>query len=251
MKKYIKRIVKSILGMPDYSILDTLPLINYRMDEHGIEYKPRAERDTFNIEIKLERVSQGGVFEWPDMIAENSVIGKYFIQDAKTVVDIGSGVATFENIHANNFPNVEFTASDYDIKSITWCKENRPFRNVTYVTSSIEELLSQHGKYDLAITVDVIEHLEDYKSFLDSFSKISDRAVITTPNRERWNTLEQITTPPYEYHVREFNSGELYFILKMFYKSVQLYAMPSPTADTIEPIGIYSKMTPLIAYCEN
>ena len=165
MKKYIKRIVKSILGMPDYSILDTLPLINYQMDAHGIEYKPRSERDTFNIEIKLERLAQGGLFEMPEMVAENNVIGKYFIRDAQTVVDIGSGVATFENIHANNFPDVEFTASDYDIKSISWCKENRPFKNVTYVTSSIDELLSQHGKYDLAITVDVIEHLEDYKSF--------------------------------------------------------------------------------------
>ena len=55
---------------------------------------------------------------------------------------------------------------------------------------------------------------------------MSPKAIITTPNKDK--SLEHaLASPPIYYqHVREWDAGEFYWILKMFYKRVELYAMP-------------------------
>ena len=119
--------------------------------------------------------------------------------------------------------------------------------NVEYCTSSMDELKGR--KFDLAVTVDVLEHVKEYKQFLEEFSKLSDYAVISTPNRDR--SITELSKPTYEYHVQEFNAGELYFILKMFYKDVQLYSFPDPYKEDLVKVGLYSSYYKLVAVCRN
>lgn len=229
-------------------------IYNDTIPEEGYVYMPNQEKGIGNIELKLSRVKEGGCFEWPNMIAENKAIGKFFLNDKiRKVANIGSGVGTFEYYNAETNPDILFCASEFDTKSVEWCKENRPLRNVIYGSESISELLEKNNgqKYDLAVCVDVIEHIKSYKAFLDEFSTLSDKAVITTPNRDRYCRKEELVSPPYEYHVQEFNAGEFYFILKMYYKKVTLYAMPDVDVPQLSNVGIYTTMTPLVAFCEN
>ncbi len=214
--------------------------------KEGVIYNENTETGLINIDIKLDRVKNGGCFEWEDMINCNKAIGKRFItDDIKNIIDIGSGVGTFEYNNAPEHANVHFIASEMDEKSTEWVKQNRPMPNVEYCTSSMEELKGRN--FDMAVTIDVLEHVRDYRQFLEEFSKLSDYAVISTPNRDR--SITEISGPTYKHHVQEFNAGELFFILKMFYKDVQLYSFPDPYKEELVKVGLYSTYYKLVAVC--
>ena len=218
--------------------------------DFGVFYKENNEIGSKNLCEKLARVNKGGPFEWPNMIALNKAI-EVFINDAKKVAVIGSGTATFE-WHAakkdkNN--NVFFVSSDFDIECVEWCKKNRREKNIEYTNLTISELIKKHGKFDLVILVDVIEHIKDYGAFLSELSELADKAVITTPNKDRSKRDSLAESPSYYQHVREWDAGEFYWVLNMFYKNVELFAMPNVYIEHLERIGLMSTMTPLIAYC--
>lgn len=213
----------------------------------GIIYNRNVETGL----IDTNERGEDGTWEYPDMIITNQLIGdKWITPDIKRMVNIGSGVATFESIHAQKHPDIQFVASEMDLSSTTWAKSNRNYPNVNYCTDSIDDILHNlgGGKFDLAVTIDVIEHVADYKSFLDAFSRLADKAVISTPNRDMDIALAK--GPLYKAHVQEFNAGELYFILKMYYRKVQLYSLPDSMKTNIVPVGFYSTYEKLIAYCE-
>ena len=218
--------------------------------DNGILIKENEEIGLGNIDIKLERVAKGGVFEHEDMIVANKAIGRHFLGNAHKVVNIGSGVGTFEYYNAPLHKDVQFVASEFEIKSTKWTQENRQLDNVTYTSDDIQTLLQKYGKFDLAVSIDVIEHIKNYKSFLDEFSLLADKAVISTPNRDRYKTLQELSHPPYPYHVQEFNVGELYYILKMYYSKVIIYSNKDPLSEELTEVGFYSEYEKLYAYCE-
>ena len=234
-------------------LLPLTRLYNNYLSPEGYKYKGNEEElGLGNIEIKLERVKNGGAFEWEDMIVANKAIGSHFLNNKKTVVNIGSGVGTFEYYNAPICPQVHFLASEMEKASTKWAIENRNMQNVTYCDYSIKEILEKYPqKFDLAISIDVIEHIKDYKAFLDAFVQLSDYAIIATPNRDRYSDKDSLIKPPYIYHTQEFNAGELYFILKMYYKDVKLYSLPDPLKPKIVEVGIYSSYEKLIAVCKN
>lgn len=216
-------------------------------NQAGILYKRNVEAGLMDTEIR----DVDGIWEYPGMIVTNQVIGdKFLTNDIKSVVNIGSGVATFESLHAKTHKDVKFLACEMDQSSTDWAINNRPYPNVKYSTQNMTEILKNLGgsKFDMAITVDVIEHVADYKSFLDEFSMLADRAVISTPNRDMDIVLAH--GPLYKYHVQEFNAGELYFILKMYYRNVELFSAPDPLKPKLVPVGLYSTYEKIYAYCE-
>ena len=226
-------------------------IYNHRVvpSREGVYYSPNEEVGTINLDIKLKRVADGGCFDSPDMIATNKAIGlKFLSTDIQSVVNIGSGVGTFEMINAPIYPKINFLASEMDVKSTEWAIENRSFHNVRYCAESMIEILKKENKFDLAVTIDVIEHVANYKQFLDEFAMLSDRAVISTPNRDRHRS--QIIRPSFKFHVKEFDAGELYFILKMYYRKVELYSAPDELKTDLIPVGLYSSYDKLFAYCE-
>lgn len=240
-----KSVLKDIYNRYLHGIyrLTTIP------SKSGVDYKLNDEIGIVNLEVKKNRLAHGGCFEHHDMIATNQAIGIRFITpDIKRIVNIGSGVGTFENINSPQHPNVNFLASEMDKESTEWAKENRSYPNVKYCADDMTKILEEESKFDLAVTIDVIEHVADYKSFLDEFSLLADKAVIATPNRDR--SFRQIKRPTYKYHVQEFNAGELYFILKMYYRRVFLYSAPDILKTDLTPVGFYSTYDKLFAYCE-
>ncbi|MCI5824483.1 MAG: methyltransferase domain-containing protein [Candidatus Gastranaerophilales bacterium] len=216
----------------------------------GILYRENLELGLGNITIKQEDEKNGQSFEYEDMIVVNKAIGKYFLKNQKNVINIGAGIGTFEYYNAEYHKNINFVSSELDSASIEYANLYRKKDNVIYCSEDMSAILNKYGKFDLAISVDVIEHVENYKEFLDDFSKLSDEAIIATPNRDRYYEIENLISPPYKYHVQEFNAGELYFILKMYYKDVKLYSLPNPLEETFKEVGIYSQYEKLVAYCK-
>lgn len=252
IKGFIKHKIYQILG-PDYWAMEntsqskTLPIV-YNCHSHGIKYVGNQQIDMSNIESKYEQVEDGKEFESSGMIMLNRAIGNRFLAPFSTIVNVGCGIGTFENCHAQNFPSKKFYSIDYDKESIDWCKDNRSFSNVEYRNSTMSDLIAESRTFDIALSIDVIEHLADYKSFLDEISQLSNVAIISTPNRDSHDNWDDIVRPWYKYHVQEFNPGEMFFILKMYYKTVDMYTLNYQNGE-LEEIGLYTKQSNIIAYC--
>ncbi len=241
---FLKRILKFI------SLSNKKSIYIKKIPKVGIFYQENEEIGCKNLSEKMKRVKNGGDFEWPDMVALNKSI-QIFIKDAKKIVIIGSGTATFEWYAAqeDKHKNIFFVSSEFDNECVEWCKEHRSRKNIEYTNLSIFELREKYGKFDLVVLVDVIEHVSDYGGFLADLSTLADKAVITTPNKDRTISASLVKSPVYYQHVREWNAGEFYWVLKAFYENIDLYAMPDVYGKGITKIGLMSTMTPLIAYC--
>ena len=93
--------------------------------------------------------------------------------------------------------------------------------------------------FDIFVTIDNIEHIKDIRFFKGTFL-LTPRAIITTPNKNRDEQSAKASPPKYKPHVREWDSGEFYWILKIFFKDIKLYAMPDVYLPKYIPINIIS-----------
>lgn len=232
----LKRLIKSIssrikhvesVNSPD----DANSVYISKVPELGIKYIERSEIGPKNLEIKMKRKKEGGPFEWPNIVALNKAIVD-FVKDSKLIANIGSGTGTFEWYASKKYPNSKFIASEFDLDCVKWCKTNRQRENITYTNQSIDELLKKYKKFDIVFCVEVIEHIYEYSNFLRDISKLSDKFVFTTPNKDR-SVSSALTSPPeYYQHVREWDAGEFYWILKCFFKKVKLYSIYAKSIQT-------------------
>jgi 2-polyprenyl-3-methyl-5-hydroxy-6-metoxy-1,4-benzoquinol methylase len=187
----------------------------------AFEYKENPPIGPANLSIKMNRVNNGGPFECSGMAALNKAVAG-LVGNEKRIVNIGAGTGMFEQF----VPAVEgrqIVSSELDEECVRWCIKNRHREDVKYCSKTIKEILSQEDKFDLAVCIDVIEHIENFSSFLSEFSRLSSRAVITTPNKARDFTALMASPPKYVYHVREWTAGEFYWVLKAHYREVNLY----------------------------
>ncbi len=214
----------------------------------GLFYQENDEVGAKNLEDKMARVESGGPFEWPNILALNEAVAT-LLGSAKKVVNIGSGTGYLEWF-ASVDRSKTFYASEFDLDCREWSKANRSAPNIHFGSQSMEELIRENGPFDLAISIEVIEHIKDYSEFLIQFSKLAPKAIITTPNKDRTVKDAMATSPIYYQHVREWTASEFYWVLRCYYKEVKLYAMKDEYVPSIYPVGFGTKMTPLIAVCE-
>jgi hypothetical protein len=208
-------------------------------------YAENLEAGALNIESKLLRVQAGEPFEWPNMIALNETVVQ-LIGDAKRIVELGGGTGMFAYAAAAN-PGVHVTCSEFNEATIAWARENRHRSNIRYVNGPVT---SADGPFDLLVTIEVIEHIADFRGFLETCAGLAPRAILSTPNKNRSGGAVPNGPPRYRSHVREWTAGELYWVLRAFYRRVRLRSMLDPFQSGSVPIRVTSRMTPLIALCE-
>ena len=208
-------------------------------------YVENPETGGINFDEKEKRTSEGGFFEWPNMVALNWACAK-LAGSAREILDIGGGTGCFA-FEASAVPDRRIVCVDLDKKAIEWAQDHRPRPNIEYVAGDIP---GEKGPFDLVVAVDVIEHVADFSSFLRTCCSLAPRAIITTPNKAR--EADRVAGPPsYHQHVREWTPGEAYWVLRCFYEEVELYSMPNVFVPELIRIGIDSELTPIVAYCTN
>lgn len=208
-------------------------------------YRENPEAGPINLAEKERRVLMGGPFEWPDIVALNkAVVG--LLGDAQSIVEMGGGTGCFA-FQAGEDPAKRIVCSELDGEALKWAQTNRPRENVCYINRLATPA---DGPFDLVVAVEVVEHVADYRSFLESCTALADRAIITTPNKNRTRESATTSPPAYRQHVREWTAGEFYWVMKTYYRSVKLYSMPHPLVPEVVPIQITSSLTPVIALCE-
>jgi cyclopropane fatty-acyl-phospholipid synthase-like methyltransferase len=222
-------------------------------------YIENSEVGASNLEHKVSRLKSGGSFEPLDIVLVNKAVVS-LLQNEKNILEIGSGTGLFASLASENKQR-HITASELDDGALAWAKENRLAENIKYCQLTLEEI--QKHSFDLAVCIEVIEHVADFSTFLDDLSKVSNKAIITTPNKSRTPFDSVANSPTFLDHVREWTAGEFYWVLKAFYKDVALYEIPKfnwqvnqdvkieSYSPKVIPCGILSKSPQIIAVCKN
>jgi hypothetical protein len=205
----------------------------------------REGRGMPGVNMAVERLEKQGFLDWPDILALNWAVTS-LIGDARRIVEIGSGTGPFAEFAARD-PAREIHCFEPDPFARGKAVELRSFPNVRYFERFENHLV---GRYDLLVSVEVIEHVEEPRDYLDLCSQLAPRAIYTTPNRER-HGRDQWGPPPYPPHVREFTPGELLWILRLYYRSVRLFHLPDPHVPWLAPMTVATPGTPIVAECRD
>jgi spore maturation protein CgeB len=196
------------------------------------------------VNMARERSARGEPFEWPNILALNWAVTS-LIRDAKKIIDIGSGTGPFAHFSAVDRGRTIHCFEEDDFAR-GWAEKNRDHPNVSYFSKCEGNLAVP---YDLLVSLDVFEHVDDMRGFLSFCSSLAPRAVFSTPNRDVLRPCGDMGPPSYPPHVREFDPGEFYWILRQYYRHAVLYYMPDVYVPWLEPMSIHTRGTPIVAEC--
>ena len=181
------------------------------------------------------------------------------------IVDVGCGCGVGSNVLSLEADFV--WGIDKNEDSIKFAKEAfERIKNQIYysaqVTFDVIDILKdtrQFALFDQVVAIEIIEHIDDYKGFLQSIIRFEKKdkhgnavAVdpteyfISTPNRN--NKYISKFGPRNRYHVREWTSGEFYNVLNEFFQNIYFYnskgeEIPKEEYQTTEHTPILARVS--------
>ena len=221
-------------------------------------YLERPESGPTNLEHKLARQAAGGPFEPVEIVLVNNAVLE-LAGPAATVAEFGSGTGYFAHRYATKNPRSSVKASEFHEPTRTWAAAQRAAPNLDYGRFPTGDFAT--GAVELAVAIEVIEHVADYAGLLGELARVSTRAIVTTPNRERSWRDRDVLTPRYGDHVREWSASEFLWVLRCFWDDVQMHGIknfPRSLAalrndaefqPAAERLGHWSRSPQLIAVC--
>lgn len=138
------------------------------------------------------------------------------LEKNNNVLEIGSGSGILLNLLSENFKDISFEGIEpfgEGFSSLTYLNSLSRKNGVSIKNIGYEELSCEY-KYDLIFCINVFEHLNDWRNFLEKVSfllKKNGKLIVLCPNYGF----------PYESHFRipvVFNKAITYFIFKNFIK---------------------------------
>jgi len=143
---------------------------------------------------------------------------KKIISTGSSVLDIGAGVGLFSNYLDSS---VKYTGIELSSKSVEIAKKNK----VNIIKSTIEEYVeSSKRKFDFIVCFQVLEHIKDVHSFIESVKTIlkdEGKLIIAVPNNNSFinKTPNHILNLP-PHHVLHWNQESLERLANEFKFSV-------------------------------
>jgi 2-polyprenyl-3-methyl-5-hydroxy-6-metoxy-1,4-benzoquinol methylase len=109
-------------------------------------------------------------------------ISKYYNQDDNfTLLDVGCGIGIVAKIIHQNFPNARITGFDISYDAVESAKLLLPSANIHI--GNIYEYPYDDRTFDMVICLEVLEHLDQPDTVLDSIGKICKKhAIFSIPN---------------------------------------------------------------------
>jgi ubiquinone/menaquinone biosynthesis C-methylase UbiE len=137
-----------------------------------------------------------------------------FVKFGDEILDVGFGLGygiTILSIKAGTIKGI-----DVDGKCVEYCRNSLLGRNPKLISLDCydgKKIPFEDNTFDLVTCIDVLEHVEDYDSFILELIRVTRRGVfISTPNRRPEHTNKD-GTPKNYWHLREWNFLELEEIL--------------------------------------
>lgn len=148
-------------------------------------------------------------------------------ENIKSMIDIGCGEGHLTNILKTYFKknnrDVKITALEYDEETILFANKTYPSLNVKH-----GDILNLNGRYDLLISSEVLEHIEDFETAIKNCKRVSPVCLFSVPN-EPWFRITNICRLKYlkrlgnsPGHVNNWSKKEFYQLLKKHFKYVEI-----------------------------
>jgi len=159
---------------------------------------------------------------WSEHMARYAFARAY--ADGKRVLDCGcgTGYGTFELAQAA----VEVTGVDFSYEALEYARAHYARANMCYVAASCFDLPFPDASFDLIVAFEVIEHLADFRRFLDECARVlvpSGLFVVSTPNKSYYGE-SRAQSGPNPFHKHEFEAEEFHSELDRVYRCVTLLA---------------------------
>jgi len=175
------------------------------------------------IEFTGERVVPGQVD--PDLWNEH--FSRYVFASRlarrRRVLDAGcgAGYGTAELARAA----VRVVGADLSAEAVEYAQRHYAAPNLSFVQADCARLPFRDASFDLAVSFELIEHLDDWRSFLHELRRVltpAGQCVISTPNRDTYAETRALTGPN-PFHRHEFGFEEFREELQAVFPQVALY----------------------------
>jgi ubiquinone/menaquinone biosynthesis C-methylase UbiE len=158
----------------------------------------------------------------------------------KVVLDVGSGEGYGPNLLAEKAAKV--TAIDNSLEAVEHAQRTYSKDNLEYTMMDATQLEFGDDSFDLVVAIESIEHLTDYKKFLDKVCRILKNTglfILTTPHVRKPSPDHK---PGSHYHYKEFSSLEFNEELKEYFNLVEIMGVKikgTTFKDILKKIDIF------------
>jgi len=154
---------------------------------------------------------------------------------AKRVLDAGCGAGYGSAELADVAESV--TAIDTAPVAVEYGRAHYAFPNLAFEQASCTQMPFADGAFDLVVAFEVIEHLENWRDFLQEVRRVlapAGQLIVSTPNR-LYYTESRGTEGANPFHVHEFDFDEFTRELKQFFPYVSMFLENHIEGVTFQP----------------
>ena len=154
---------------------------------------------------------------------------------AKRVLDAGCG-AGYGSAELANVAESVF-AIDIAPEAVEYARAHYPIPNLAFEQASCTALPYADGAFDLVVAFEVIEHLENWRDFLQEVRRVlapAGQLIVSTPNR-LYYTESRGAEGANPFHVHEFDFDEFTRELKQFFPYVSMFLENHIEGVTFQP----------------
>jgi ubiquinone/menaquinone biosynthesis C-methylase UbiE len=174
------------------------------------------------VEFTGERVVPGQVNDdlWSEHFARYAFARRY--ATGKRVLDAGCGTGYGSAELAQSA--VAVTGVDISADAIEYARASYPIPGLRFLESSCIAIPSPPESFDLVVAFEVIEHLTDYRAFLNECARVLTREglfILSSPNK-RYYAETRAATGPNPFHEHEFEAEEFVRELEQVFSRVRL-----------------------------
>lgn len=174
------------------------------------------------VEFTGERVIPGKVNDdlWSEHVARYAFARRY--AQGKRVLDAGCGTGYGSAELAQSASDV--LGVDVAADAIEYATANYPIPGLRFLESSCTALPLPPGAFDVLVAFEVIEHLTDYRAFIDEAGRLltTDGLFIVSSPNKRYYASTRSETGPNPFHEHEFEATEFVHELERVFPNVRL-----------------------------
>lgn len=202
--------------------LVTVVLIILYMNRNKIFRMPSAPH---GVAISGERTAEGVRYLLPTFYQHQKVYDycRTFVK-SRRVLDAGCGTGSGAFLLSQTAGEV--IAIDANQPAVEMSRKKYKRRNLSFQSVRIGDF-EDKNKFDVIVSLQVIEHMEDVHVYLVKIKKLlqsQGTVILSTPNALTQSYNEN------PYHVHEYTSDELSNLLKKYFRSVTMYGLYGDTS---------------------
>ncbi|MBL4661425.1 MAG: class I SAM-dependent methyltransferase [Alcanivoracaceae bacterium] len=153
----------------------------------------------------------------------------------KTILDAACGEGYGSQILAENAKQV--TGLDIDSETVNHARSRYKKNNLKFVQGSCAELPFEDASFDVIISFETLEHLEQQQEMLAEFSRVLNKdgiLIISTPDKKHYSDATGFEN---EFHVKELYREEFRQLLNSHWQHQLWYSQAMAFSSIMEKIG--------------